>query len=99
MHERRTCEIVFAGIGTSDQDLLPIVDCDDGAYDLHEVRGTPAEIGKAIADSLRDSDLFHGTPMKARVDDEGDTLYLTIKIKFYLSTAQDEDEQAFAEPE
>ena len=30
----RICHVVFAGIGRSDEDLLKLVDCDDGAYDL-----------------------------------------------------------------
>jgi hypothetical protein len=77
----RTCEVVFAGIGRSDEDLLPIVNCDDGAYDLHDVKGSPGEIGQAIADSLRESDMMAGSRGGFLVEDGAD-LYLTVKIRF-----------------
>lgn len=77
----RTCEVVFAGIGRSDEDLLPIVNCDDGAYDLHDVQGPPSEIGKAISDSLRESDMMAGSRGGFLVEDGAD-LYLTVKIRF-----------------
>jgi hypothetical protein len=77
----RTCEVVFAGIGRSDEDLLPIVNCDDGAYDLHDVKGSPGEIGKAIAESLSEVDMMGGSRGGFLVE-EGADLYLTVKIRF-----------------
>jgi hypothetical protein len=75
----RECEVVFAGIGSSDQDLLPVVKCDDGAYDLERLRGSPEEIGKAIGESLAESDALCGRNF---VVDNGGHLYLTLKILF-----------------
>jgi hypothetical protein len=53
----------------------------DGAYDLLDVSGTPDEIGKAIADSLRDSDMSRGPEWFFLKDGDGE-LYLNVRIKF-----------------
>lgn len=51
----------------------------DGAYDLHDVVGTPEEIGKAVADSLKEGDLFRG--QKSSIDDSR-AIFLNLRIKF-----------------
>jgi hypothetical protein len=75
----RECEVIFAGIGKNGDDLLTVVDCDDGAYDLDGVTGTPEEIGKAVEQSLRHSDLITG---KRTIVEDGGELFLTLKIRF-----------------
>lgn len=56
-------------------------DAGDGAYDLHDQTGTPDEIGKAIADSLKTTDLFQGRALSSRLA-AGDDLFLILRIKF-----------------
>ncbi len=54
----------------------------DGAYDLLNVVGSPDDIGKAIAESLKECDLFVGgtrSEIKA-----GRDLYLNVRIKFCI---------------
>lgn len=70
----RLCLIESASIVDSN-------DAGDGAYDLHGETGTPEEIGKAIADSLKTSDLYQGRALPSRID-AGDDLYLVLRIKF-----------------
>ena len=74
-------QITFAGIGSRGQDnLVEVVDCDDGAYDLHDLVGSADEIGTAIADYLKTADLY-GAGRMAIADAEQD-LFLTVQIKF-----------------
>lgn len=77
----RHCSVVFGGIGRSNQDLLPIVDCDDGAYDLLDVEGTPEAVGKAIGEALKATDICHGRDMSGIIEDEDGELYLTVKVR------------------
>jgi hypothetical protein len=51
----------------------------DGAYDLFNKVGTPDEIGKVIAESLKECDLYSGRCPSAI--DAGHELYLTVRIK------------------
>lgn len=53
----------------------------DGAYDLFDITGTPDEIGKAIGESLKTSDLFGGRNMPSQID-AGDNLFMNLRIKF-----------------
>lgn len=73
MKGQRPCHIVSASIEEENG-------AGDGAYDLLDVAGTPDEIGKAIADSLKETDLYSGRRPSAI--DAGLDLYLTVKIKF-----------------
>jgi hypothetical protein len=52
----------------------------DGAYDLFDQTGSPEDIGKAIADCLKTSDLWSGRG--ASTLDYGRDLFLTVRIKF-----------------
>lgn len=63
----------------------------DGAYDLFDLVGTPEEIGKAIADSIKAADLFSGRCPSAI--DAGHDLFLTVKIKFCKPEATQEKEE------
>lgn len=63
-------------------DMASIEDEDgagDGAYGLHDVCGTPEEIGKAIAETLAECDMSMG-PAWSYIDN-GEPLYLNIRIK------------------
>lgn len=51
----------------------------DGAYDLFNVVGTPDDIGKAIAESLKECDLFSGGTHSEI--EAGQDLYLNVRIK------------------
>ncbi len=53
----------------------------DGAYSLLDVHGTPDDIGKAVADALREGDMCQG-PTNAIIEDCDGELYLTMRIKF-----------------
>lgn len=55
-------------------------DAGDGAYDLHGEVGTPDEIGKAIAESLKTIDLFQGKSLPSRLA-AGHDLFLVLRIK------------------
>lgn len=73
MQGQRLCHIVSASVEEENG-------AGDGAYDLLDVAGTPDEIGKAIADSLKEADLFSGRRPSAI--DAGLELYLTVRIQF-----------------
>ncbi len=51
----------------------------DGAYSLLDVSGSPEEIGKAIADALKEGDLGSGN--RSAIND-GKELFLNVRIKF-----------------
>lgn len=84
--KKRFCRIVSASVEKADGG-------GDGAYDLHEVSGSPDKIGEAIADSLDKTEMMCG----ARSDwlpNDGADLYLVLKIKFGVrrSVISDEDD-------
>lgn len=70
----RVCRVVEGGVEGADGG-------GDGAYDLFDVSGSPDAIGRAIAQSLAETDMMQGSTMMIR--DGGQALYLTLKIKFY----------------
>lgn len=69
----RTCKIIDGQVGKT-----PAAD-DDGAYDLLDVEGTPEEVGKAIADSLAEADLFGGG--QGTYLERGQPIYINITIR------------------
>src|SRR5687767_4954845 len=69
---QRICQIV-------DGSLLDAEGRGDGAYDLLDVAGTPEEIGKAIADSLREADLGNGSNGDV-LEGQGRDLFLELRI-------------------
>lgn len=73
MPSQRLCRIVSGSVEEENG-------AGDGAYDLFDVVGTPDEIGKAIADSLKEADLYSGR--RSSAIDAGHDLYLTVRIKF-----------------
>jgi hypothetical protein len=68
----RLCGIVYGAVEMADGG-------GDGAYDLHDIVGTPEEIGAAITKSLQETSLMRG---QTDVLEEGGELYLVVKIKF-----------------
>ncbi len=58
----------------------------DGAYDLHDVAGSPEEIGKAIGESLAASDICSGRQDSFLAD--GAELYLRVTVKFAFHPVQ-----------
>ncbi len=87
---RRLCAIVYAAVSTSEED-----NDGDGAYDLHDMVGTPNDVGHAIADCLANSDMMQGRHM---LIESGADLYLHVKIKFCAPTAVEEEKEPMAEP-
>jgi len=81
MQDQRVCHIVAASVEEESG-------AGDGAYDLFDQTGTPDEIGKAIADSLKEADLYSGRRPSAI--DAGHDLYLTVRIKFCKPEASHE---------
>lgn len=81
MHSQRRCHIVSGSVEEKSG-------AGDGAYDLFGRVGTPDEIGTAIADSLKEADLYSGRCPSAI--DAGHHLYLTVRIKFCKPEATDE---------
>jgi hypothetical protein len=81
MQGQRLCHIVSASVEEENG-------AGDGAYDLFDRVGTPDEIGKAIAESLKEADLFSGRRPSAI--DAGHDLYLTVSIKFCKPEASHE---------
>jgi hypothetical protein len=71
---KRICTIINGSVG-GDRDAA-----DDGAYDLLDATGTPEEIGKAIADSLRECDLLRGG-RTSFLEDMKQPVYLNITIR------------------
>jgi hypothetical protein len=71
-HERY-CKIVDGSVGTG-----PSAD-DDGAYDLFNRAGTPDEIGKAIADSLKTTDLLGGRGW--HIEENGGCAFVRLTIR------------------
>ncbi len=69
----RQCKITNGWVGDSETCAA------DGAYDLLDVSGTPEEIGKAIADSLRESDIMQGRDLL--LADRGADIFLTVTIR------------------
>lgn len=53
----------------------------DGAYDLLDVTGSPAQIAKAIKDCLKYADMCRG-PDWTYIGDGDAELYLNVRIKF-----------------
>jgi hypothetical protein len=78
---QRLCHIVSASVEEENG-------AGDGAYDLFDRVGTPDEIGNAIAESLKEADLFSGRRPSAI--DAGQDLYLTVRIKFCRPEASHE---------
>jgi hypothetical protein len=68
----RMCEIVGGSVELENG-------AGDGAYDLFHVVGTPDDIGTAIAESLKECDLFGGGT-RSMIEAEQD-LYLNVRIK------------------
>jgi hypothetical protein len=81
--QERHCRVIYAGIGSTPGEP------DDGAYGLFDVSGSPLEIGAAIAEELRASDIFRGRNML--IADNDDELYLTVRIKFARHPVADDD--------
>ena len=76
----RSCKVVYGAVGAHlrykpDNSLESWGD--DGAYDLHDVQGSPAVIGKAIGEHLEATDLYHGSSFMV---EDGATIYLTVVI-------------------
>lgn len=70
----RICQIVDGSVGTDE-------DADgDGAYSLFDLTGTPEEIGKAIAESLKSLDIYQGGDLL--LADRKRELFLKLVIKF-----------------
>jgi hypothetical protein len=69
----RLCQIVAASLENASG-------AGDGAYDLHDVTGTPETIGKAIVESLQTGDLY--SSRRPSAIGAGEDLYLCLKIKF-----------------
>lgn len=80
----RYCKIESACIETANG-------AGDGAYGLLGVRGTPEEIGRAIAEDLELSDMTRG-PTETLIADRDDELYLTVRIRFARHELEDLDE-------
>lgn len=76
----RVCRIVCGGVGDD-----RAAD-GDGAYDLHDVTGTPEEIGRAIADSLRETFMMRGH--HTEFPSPGMPLYMTLTI--CIANSQDD---------
>jgi hypothetical protein len=73
---RRMCHVEYASIGTEESPDA------DGAYDLHDIEGTPEEIGKAIADSLKDADVYRGGSYS--LIESGHELVLNLRIRLWI---------------
>jgi hypothetical protein len=69
----RLCHIVAATVETANG-------AGDGAYGLHDVAGSPEEIGHAIAQELAALDMMQGSSM---LIEKGHDLCLNIRIKFW----------------
>jgi hypothetical protein len=84
----RICHIVDATIELEDGG-------GDGAYDLFDRVGSPDDIGKLIAASLKEADLLSGRRLLGAVEDRGQDAYLVLKIKFSKTpqTRKDHDPQ------
>lgn len=63
----------------------------DGEYGLLSMVGTPEEIGKAIAESLAQSDIYSGGQM--RFADRGQDLYLCLRIKISTPEHVNDEEE------
>ena len=86
--KRRFCKIIDASVELADGG-------GDGAYDLHDVTGGPEEIGAAIAASLKETEMMHG---KTWSPNDGQPLYLILKIKFAEEPVDDEGELIADDP-
>jgi hypothetical protein len=86
----RHCKIITGSVGDDES-------ADgDGAYDLLDVEGTPEEVGKAIADSLREGFMIRGTRGPCFPDDAPMFIRLTVRVcrDKETSDAQDDEHNA-----
>jgi len=70
----RFCTIIHGGVGRDENAA------DDGAYDLLDVSGTPEEVGRAIAESLKATDLWNAQGGGA-IEDRGRPVFLNLTIR------------------
>lgn len=84
MAQARFCKIV-------DADISDETGAGDGAYDLLDVSGTPDEVAKEIAGSLKECDILRGGKV-ALLADEGQALTLTICIRITAEKPEEEND-------
>jgi hypothetical protein len=88
---QRFVQVITAGVGHNESAG------DDGAYDLLDVKGEPAEIGLAIAESLEQCDLWQGRA--GSYIERGQPVYITVTLRIVdpkfggLPEETDEDDE------